>query len=147
MNGKIDEYVLFAARILVAQIFLVSGLFKIVGWSGQIAWIESMGLPFPTLLLSGALILEVAGGLSLLLGWKSRWGALILALYLVPTTLIFHGFWSYEGQEVQAQLFHFMKNVTTVGALMLLAVAGPGSFRVDPRPENRSEGYSAGSMS
>ena len=81
-------------------------------------------------LLPAAAVLELAGGLSLLLGFRARLGALALVLFLVPTTLIFHNFWAYQGPEAQNQMIHFMKNLALMGGLLVVVGlgAGPCSF-------------------
>ncbi len=55
----------------------------------------------------------------------------MLALFLVPVTLIFHDFWAFDGQELQNQMPHFMKNITIIGGLLTVAAAGAGPLSVD----------------
>jgi putative oxidoreductase len=80
----------------------------------------SMGLPLAGLLLAATIALEVGGGLALITGLQARWASLGLALFLVPVTLIFHGFWSAGAAEVQNQLNHFLKNVAILGAMLVI---------------------------
>jgi putative oxidoreductase len=86
----------------------------------------------PVFLVAAALV-ELAGGLSILLGCWARLGALALFLLLIPTTLIFHDFWAYEGMDRMNQMQHFMKNLTIMGGLLMVVGLGPGSFSVDAR--------------
>src|SRR5437762_13972160 len=83
-----------AGRILLSTIFILSGLTKFTDWQGTAAYMAAHGLPLIPLLLPLAAIVEIAGGLAILLGSKSRFAALVLFFYLIPTTLIFHNFWA-----------------------------------------------------
>ena len=118
MNAR---YLVMLGRVLLSIIFLLSGLGKIMDWDGNAKLMASQGMPLIPLLLAGAIIIELAGGLSVLLGWKVRWGALLLFLYLIPTTLIFHDFWAFSGPEMQTQLVNFLKNLSIMGGLLLVA--------------------------
>lgn len=130
LNGAL----LVVGRILISIIFLTSGYGKITGFSGTAAFMESKGMPLASLLLVGAIAVELLGGLSLLLGIKARWGALALFLFLIPTTLIFHAFWGLaDAQEAHQQYLAFMKNLTIMGGLLAVAAAGapqPGLDRL-----------------
>jgi putative oxidoreductase len=118
MNAR---YLVMFGRVLLSIIFLLSGLGKIMDWNGTAQIMASQGLPLIPLLLAGAIVTELAGGLSVLLGWKARWGAWLLFLYLIPTTLIFHDFWAFNGTEMQTQLVNFLKNLSIMGGLLLVA--------------------------
>jgi putative oxidoreductase len=107
-------------RALAGLLFIVSGINKILGFSYVAGWMGSMGLPFASLLLAAAIALEVGGGLALLTGFQARWASLGLALFLVPVTLIFHGFWSAGAAEFQNQLNHFFKNVAILGTMLVI---------------------------
>jgi putative oxidoreductase len=118
MNSR---YLVVSGRVLVSVIFLLSGLGKIIDWNGNAQLMASQGMPLIPLLLAGAIMIELAGGVSVLLAWKARWGALLLFLYLIPTTLIFHDFWAFSGAEMQTQLVNFLKNLSIMGGLLLVA--------------------------
>lgn len=128
---KRSDVALLAGRFGLGAIFLVSGLGKLASWSGTVAYAGSKGVP--AILLAGAVALEVVGGLSLLAGWKTRWGTIALLAFLVPVTLVFHGFWAYQGAEVQLQTIQFLKNVSISGGLLVVLAAGPGALSVDER--------------
>lgn len=125
------------ARAFLALIFIVVGVGKIGGWEGTAGYMASKGMPLVPLFLAGTIAVEVLGGLSLLLGLKARWGALVLAAFLVPVTLVFHGFWALEGMERQVQMVSFMKNVGLMGGLLLVALHGSGRYSVDSWCERR----------
>jgi len=129
----LNKYVPLLGRLLLSQIFILSGISKLMNWSGTEAYMAAQGMPLVPLLLLGATVVEILGGLSLLLGWQARWGAFIVFLYLIPTTLIFHNFWAYHGAEQQMQMINFMKNLAIMGGLLMMAANGPGLWSVDER--------------
>jgi putative oxidoreductase len=87
----------------------------------------------PAVLLAAATVLEILGAISVLTGWKTRWGAAALVAFLVPVTLVFHNFWAYQGAEAQLQTIQFLKNVSIGGGLLAIFAAGPGALSVDAR--------------
>lgn len=122
-------------RTLIAPIFVLSGLSKIFSFSDVQQYMGEHDMPWTGLLLVGAIAVEVGGGAALLLGWQSRLAALLLALYLVPVTLVFHPFWTFTGMEAQTQLVSFFKNLAIIGGL----VVGAGAASVDDRRLRRAE--------
>ena len=113
-------------RILIALIFLKSGFEKITGFSAVAGFMAKVGMPAPEFLLVGSIVFEIAGGLMVVLGWHARWGALLLAIFIVPATLIFHNFWAVEAAQYTDQMNHFMKNVSILGALVFIIGIGSG---------------------
>ena len=120
-----------AGRLLLSTIFILSGLTKFTDWNGTADYMAGHGLPLIPLLLPIAALVEIAGGLAILLGARSRAAALLLFLYLIPTTLIFHNFWSQTGAEYINQMHHFLKNLAIMGGLALIFGLGPGFPSVD----------------
>jgi putative oxidoreductase len=115
-------------------IFLLSGFNKLTNWSSNEAYLETHGMTTATsLLLAMAVVVELLGGLALLVGFRVRVVAIVLFLYLIPTTLIFHNFWAYEGAMRQDQMIHFLKNLTILGGLLEASVAGAGAWSADER--------------
>lgn len=107
-------------RALAGLLFLVSGINKILGFSYVAGWMSSSGLPAASVLLTLTILLEVGAGLALITGFQARFAAAALALFLVPVTLIFHGFWHADAAELQNQLNHFMKNVAILGGMLIV---------------------------
>jgi len=138
MNGTTERYGLLAGRVLMSLIFLISGWSKVTGWSGMVGMMASKGLPLPELLMAGAVFAELAGGLSLLLGFKARWGALGLFLFLIPATLLFHNFWAVPAEQQQAQMSDFLKNLALMGGLVYVAVVGAPAPSLDAVLERHS---------
>jgi putative oxidoreductase len=121
------------ARALVGVLFLASGINKILGFAYVAGWMNSLGIPAAGLLLAGAILLEIVGGLALVTGFQAKTAALALALFTVPVTLIFHGFWHADAAEFQNQLNHFLKNVAIFGGLLALFDAERQRDRVAAR--------------
>jgi putative oxidoreductase len=128
-----NRYVPLLGRILLALIFLISGLGKIFDWQGTAGYMASKGMPLIPFFLLGAIVLELAGGLAVLLGFKARIGALLLIVFLIPATLIFHNFWTLTGMERQIQMIMFLKNLAIMGGLLLVVGLGPGPLSLDEK--------------
>ena len=118
-------------RILLSLIFLISAAGKLFNFSGTAGMMSAKGFPVASLFLVGALAFELLGGLSVLTGYKARLGAVALIIFLIPTTLIFHNFWAYQGMEQQMQVANFLKNLAIAGGLALVVAFGPGPLSVD----------------
>jgi putative oxidoreductase len=125
-------------RSLLAAIFLVSGIAKLADPSGTLAYMRGEGIPAAQVLLVVAALVEILGGLSVLTGTFARIGALALLAFMVPTTLIFHDFWSFSGQEQKMQMVQFMKNLSIMGGLLLLLGYGAGRISVDRKIIDRT---------
>jgi putative oxidoreductase len=115
-------------RIGLSAIFLLSGISKITAPATMIGYISSVGLPFPTLALAGAIAVEVGGGIALILGYRTRIVAAILALFSIVTALAFH-----NALGDQNQFIHFFKNIAMAGGLAQVAAFGAGRFSLDAR--------------
>ena len=122
---------LLAGRILLAYIFLLSGYGKITGFAGTAGYMAKYGMPMIEFFLVCAIVLELVGGLMLVVGWKARWGALALIVFTVPTTLIFHAYWSVPPEQAYGQMVQFQKNVAILGGLLYAAFMGPGKLSLD----------------
>jgi len=127
-----------AGRVLITFIFLRSAYGKITGFTVVSGMMAKKGMPFSDVLLVGAIALEIVGGLMVLAGWHARIGALLLAIFLVPATLIFHNFWAVDPAQLTNQLNHFVKNLSILGALVFIIGMGSGplSFNEGLKEEN-----------
>ncbi|MDQ0140492.1 putative oxidoreductase [Cupriavidus necator] len=117
-----------AGRTLIAAIFFISGIGKLLAPAATMAYIGSLGLPAPALGMIGALGLELGGATLLVVGYQTRLVALLLAGYAVVTALIFH-----HALADQNQMFHFLKNLAMAGGLLQVVAFGPGAFSIDNR--------------
>jgi putative oxidoreductase len=120
-----------AGRILIALIFVISGFGKITGFEGTVGYIVSKGMPLPQLAAIGAVIIELGGGILLVVGWKARWAAAAMFVFTVLATLIFHNFWAAPTDQAQNQMIHFLKNISILGGLLYVVVHGSGPLSVD----------------
>lgn len=117
-----------AGRVLLSAIFILSGLSKVSAPAGMIGYIESVGLPFPALALTLAILIELVGGIALVLGYRTRLVAAGLALFSVVTALTFH-----NQLGDQNQFIHFFKNLAMAGGLLQVVAFGGGRFSLDAR--------------
>ncbi|MEE9157780.1 MAG: DoxX family protein [Gammaproteobacteria bacterium] len=128
VNELVQRYGSIVGRILLAAIFIVAGMNKLLNFGGTAAYMESAGLPMVEVLLVATIVIELGGGLMIALGWNARWAALAIFLFIIPVTLIFHDFWTVEGQEMQNQLNHFMKNLAIMGGMLYVIIMGTGPY-------------------
>ncbi|MFM0150313.1 DoxX family protein [Paraburkholderia sp. RL18-085-BIA-A] len=122
----IERYAPLAARLLVAHIFMLGALMNVWAFDGTVAFMNSLGIPAAHLLLSLSLPFEFIAGLMIAVGWKARWASLALLAWLIIVTPIFHRFWNISPAEVQNQMYHFMKNLYLMGALLFIVAFGSG---------------------
>jgi putative oxidoreductase len=130
MNSANDITTL-AGRILISVMFLISGFFKVGGYAQIVAYATAVHLPAPGVAIALAAAVELACGLAILAGFKTRFAAWLLFLYLIPVTYFFHNFWAVQGQEQQTQMVNFLKNVAIMGGLLVLSVNGAGAYSAD----------------
>jgi putative oxidoreductase len=129
--------VVVAGRTLLGAIFLLSGISKVMDWSSSAAYMEAQGFVAVPFFLAAAALIEIVGGLAVITGTAARLAAVVLILFLIPTTVIFHDFWALEGAERQNQMNHFLKNLSIMGGLLVLFGFGAGRFSVDTKLERR----------
>lgn len=133
MNTNRDVAAL-VARILLALLFILSGFGKIGGFEETVGYIASQGMPFPPLMAAGAIAIELGAGLLLLVGYKARWAAMAIFLFMIPTTLIFHNFWSVPPDQAMMEQIGFLKNVSIMGGLLMVWAFGPGRLALGGEP-------------
>jgi putative oxidoreductase len=133
MNGGLVRLTTFLGRVCLALIFFVSAAGKMADYGGTVGHMTEQGLPMAKYLLAGALVFEIAGGLMVLFGWRTRFGALLLVLFLIPTTLVYHDFWAYTGVARTTQTLQFLKNLAIIGGLLMVCAYGSGPLGLDGR--------------
>lgn len=109
-----DKAANLIGRLLLAHIFILSGVTKITGYAGTQGYMEAMGVPGALLPL--VILLELGGGLALVIGWQTRWAALALAGFSILAAAIFHSNFADQMQAIM-----FMKNLAIAGGLIVLA--------------------------
>ena len=119
-------------RILIAVLFIPSGLAKLAGFSGTMAYVAAVGLP-PAFGAIIAILVEVVLGAALLVGWQARWAALIMALFTIGAAIFFHNFWAAPPDQQLVQNIHFFKNMAIAGGLLFVFAFGPGAYSLDAR--------------
>lgn len=112
-----------AGRALIALIFLLSGIDKFVHHAATLGYMKGAGLPYPEALLVASGVIEVLAAAAIVIGWKTRWAAAALFLWMIPVTLVFHN--PSGGQDA---MIHFMKNLAIMGGLLVLWASGPGAL-------------------
>jgi putative oxidoreductase len=128
------KYIVLLGRILYSLIFLNSGIFHFSG--DAIGYASSQGVPMASVLVPLSGIMAIAGGLSIVLGYKARWGAWIIVAFLIPVTFMMHAFWKVTDPAMQQmQMSMFMKNISMLGAALLITWFGSGPLSIDARRE------------
>ncbi|MEJ8821163.1 DoxX family protein [Variovorax humicola] len=122
-----------AGRILLAAIFVVSALGKIAAPEATQGYIASVGLPVPLLSYLASIVIELAGGILLLVGYRTRVVAAGLAVFSIVSALIFH-----HALGDQNQLFHYLKNLAMAGGLIQVVAYGAGAFSIDIKRQGRA---------
>ncbi len=120
-------------RILLAAVWLPSGLSKIGNFNGTVEFMAAAGMPAPALMLVAAILIEVIAPVLLLAGYKTRWAAGSLIAFMVLATYYFHLPWTVPPEQFMEQMIHFSKNNALTGALLLLWVQGPGPWSLEQR--------------
>jgi putative oxidoreductase len=130
MNANRDVAAL-AGRVLLAFMFVYAGWGKLTGFAGMAGWVASAHVPMPEVATALALVVELGGGLMLVLGWKARWAALALAGFTLLASVLFHDFWNKSGAELLTNQLFFFKNVAAIGGMLMVFAFGPGRFSID----------------
>jgi len=126
------RYIAAVGRVLYSLIFLMTilGHFS----QGYIGYAAQAGVPAAALLVPLSGVIAIAGGLSVALGYQAKLGAWLLVLFLVPVTLAMHNFWTVTDPMMRGmQMAMFMKNVSMLGAALLIAYFGAGPVSLDAR--------------
>ena len=126
-----------AGRWLLSLIFLLSAVQTLRDFHSSAADLAEKHVPIAGVILGVAVTVELLGAISLITGLRYRWGALLLLLFLIPVTLIYHAFWQYDGPRRGAQKVHFLKNLAIAGGLLLTLA---GTKKVGSVPETHDEG-------
>lgn len=141
MSTSPIQYLAPIGRILLALIFLASGVSKVMDWQQPAQMMADKGLPAVNVLLSVAVALELIGAASIILGIYARVGALALLAFLVPVSVIMHDFWTIEeGSQRMGEMINFMKNVSIMGGVTMVLAQGAGPCSIDhlltPKPRS-----------
>lgn len=120
-------------RILLALVFVPAGFGKIAGFAGTVGYATAMGLPLPQVGVAIALVIELFGGLALLIGYRTQIAAIALAVFTLVASFFFHAYWSLPADQQMMQNLMFFKNIAITGGLLAFAAFGAGAFSLDAR--------------
>jgi putative oxidoreductase len=123
---------LLVGRILLSLVFLVAGVRKVMAIAGTVAYFTKLGIPMPEVMVYVAILIEVGSALMLIVGWKARYAAWALAIFVLIATCFAHRFWELsDAAQYGNQMNHFLKNMAIIGGMLFVAACGPGSMSVD----------------
>ena len=120
-------------RILLAALFVPAGFGKISGFEGTVGYIGSVDLPLPALGAIAAIVVELGLGLLLLVGFKTRISAIVLAVFTVAAAVFFHNYWALPADKAFVNQLMFWKNIAIAGGLLAFAAFGAGRFSIDKK--------------
>jgi putative oxidoreductase len=134
------DYPQAIGRVLLSVVFIVFGYLQFTNIGNYIAnpavvkaAATSGGILSPTVIAYLVAAIDLFGGLLILVGYQTRWAAVVLIAFIVLTFIFAHNFWTMEGAARAANQAHFYKNLSLIGGLLLLIAAGPGSYSLDHR--------------
>ena len=127
------DVVVAVARLCLAAIFVISGYLKLMGIAGVIGYFTRLGLPQPQIMAYVVALVELIGGLMIVVGFKTRWAALVLCIFTGMALYLGHKFWAVPPEQFSNQLNHALKNVGIMGGFLLLYAFGAGRYSLDAR--------------
>ena len=130
-NANVQNAAALAGRILLVLMFLTSGFGKLTGFEGTVGYIASKHLPLPQVGAIIAILCELGAGILVLVGFKARWAAIVLAIFTLAAGILFHDFWNADAAAKMMQQINFWKNVSIAGGFLLVFAFGPGRYSVD----------------
>jgi len=133
MLDSLKTPLVLVGRILIAFMFMQSGYEKLTDLTGTAGYIASGGLPNSTTLAGLTGVFELVAGLAILIGFKARWAALVLAAFTLVASFLYHRYWTAPADQQMIMQLLFMKNMAIVGGLLVIAALGAGPASVDAR--------------
>jgi putative oxidoreductase len=119
------------ARITIGVLFIVPAIRQIMTYAGTVKYFAFLGFPAPEAMAVLAIVIELVAGAAIILGWKTRWAAWLLVLYVIIATAMAHRFWQFPEAQQFNQLNHFLKNLAIIGGLLYIITFGPGRLSVE----------------
>lgn len=129
--NTLENFVVVLARVLLALIFVRAGINKLGSIDGTAAEMAKAGIPLANLLVYGAILMELGGGLLLIAGLFARWVALALFFYTLTLALIFHAYWNAPAAQARLQASFFFGHVSMMGGMLMVVAFGAGAYSVD----------------
>jgi putative oxidoreductase len=123
-----QDKVLLAARLLAAPLFFYSGIGKMLAFGVTASRLPGGEGGFGSFLAAGSIVIELGASLALVLGIYTRCAAIVLIVFTILATLMFHNFWASPPAQVTAQTVQFLKNLELIGLFAMIAAFGPGAY-------------------
>jgi putative oxidoreductase len=133
VNPAAQSQALLIGRILLAAVFLVAGVRKLMGVAASAGYLAKLGFPMPEVMVWVAIVIELGGAVLLITGWHARRAAWLLILFVAIATAMAHRFWEFDAAQYNNQLNHFLKNAAIIGGLLYVAMLGAGGLSLDSR--------------
>lgn len=131
MNETLNKFAPVVGRVFLSAIFLMSGISKIGGFSNTLGYMKSMGVPLTEAALVLTIVIEVGAAAMIIVGYKARWGAAALFLWMIPVNFYMHAFWAAPEAQQMVQQIMFMKNLAMMGAMLIVVGLGSGPLSLD----------------
>jgi putative oxidoreductase len=131
--GRLDDTFLLIGRLLMAALFLPSGIGKAMGFEGFAKMLAGQGLPYPDVLAGIGIAIEILAPIALIIGAFPRITALVLIAFVIIATGVAHRFWEFAEPARRAQEISFYKNVGIIGGLLFYFVSGAGAWALSGR--------------
>jgi putative oxidoreductase len=128
----------FLGRLLFVALFLPAGLSKLFGFADTVGYFGSLGIPMASAAVVATIAIEVLGSVALLIGYKTRYAAFVLAGFTFLASLAGHAFWAVPADQAFVQQLLFFKNIAVIGGLLVLASAGAGKWGLDGKAVHRA---------
>ncbi len=130
-TNSLMNLVAVVGRILIALIFVRAGINKIGSIDATAAEMAKSGIPLSNILVFGAIMMELGGGLLLMVGLLARWAALALFFYTLTLALIFHAYWAVPDAQARLQASFFFGHLSMMGGMLVVVAFGAGAYSLD----------------
>ena len=138
MNVAAQSQMLLLGRILLALLFLVAGVRKLMAIGMSAGYLAKLGFPMPEVMVWVAIAIEIGGAALLIAGWNTRRVAWVMILFVAIATAMAHRFWQFDAAQYANQMNHLLKNLAIIGGLLYVVVLGAGAFSLDERHRGRA---------
>ena len=135
----LTNFIALMARILLGFLFVQAGYRKLFGGiPAAVGAMTNHGIPFSDILVWGAIVVELGGGLCLMAGLLTRWAALALGAYTLALALIFHAYWLAPAAEAATQRAIFLNHISIIGGMLAIVAFGGGCLSLDALMRRKS---------
>lgn len=128
IREAISDMLTCVGRIIFSLVFIVAGLQKLLLFTATVTYMNDMGFIFATPFTIAAIVIELGGGILILLGWYTRLACVFIFLFVLAVSFLVHHFWTLSGQAMEINLQSFLKNVAIMGGALYIFVFGPGGL-------------------